>query len=497
MNRTPQQQAFVDFVLSSTGHGALIARAGCGKTTTILQAVADYVTRFPVHEVVICCFGKAIQREIDEKLKKLGNFDWRKVQASTTHSMGWNLLRFVFKGARIDDNKVRDLIRLHNEPAYSEFFGQIKELVHLAKVEGFGFFGDVSVGDKRAWYTMADHYGVNCFDETDQLDVCVEAAQNIYKESLAQTDVVDYDDMILLPLVKNIRVRFQKDVIFVDEAQDTSRARRALVKKFLKPSGRLIAVGDDRQAIMGFAGASADAMDDIVADTQATILPLNVTWRCPKAVVLEANRIVPDIQAAPEAPEGEVLQLQTLPEELRPTDAILCRNTAPLVKTAYSLIRRKVACKVEGREIGSGLVKALTRWKSIKTIAAFEDRLEDWTETEVQKWRAKDREDKVQETEDRSETLRVICTSVRQEGKTQVTDAVAFVESLFADDVRGVLTLCTYHRSKGREWPRVMLIEHASRCPSPYAKQDWQKRQESNLAYVAITRAQQTLAFVN
>jgi ATP-dependent DNA helicase UvrD/PcrA len=69
---------------------------------------------------------------------------------------------------------------------------------------------------------------------------------------------------------------------------------------------------------------------------------------------------------------------------------------------------------------------------------------------------------------------------------------------LFSDDVtkKGLLTLCTYHRSKGREWPRVMLVEHAKRCPSPYAKQAWQLRQESNLAYVAITRSQRDLIFV-
>lgn len=121
MNRTPQQQAFVDFLLAGSGHVALVARAGCGKTTTILQGVAVYAARHPDHEVVICCFGKAIQREIEEKLKKLGDFDWRKVQASTTHSMGWNLLRFAFRNVRIDDNKVRDLIRLHNEPVYGEF----------------------------------------------------------------------------------------------------------------------------------------------------------------------------------------------------------------------------------------------------------------------------------------------------------------------------------------------------------------------------------------
>ena len=74
---------------------------------------------------------------------------------------------------------------------------------------------------------------------------------------------------------------------------------------------------------------------------------------------------------------------------------------------------------------------------------------------------------------------------------------VAHIEELFADDARGAVILATYHRSKGREWPRVILFEHNERCPSRGARQDWQKEQESNLAYVAFTRAQRVLAFVN
>ena len=56
--------------------------------------------------------------------------------------------------------------------------------------------------------------------------------------------------------------------------------------------------------------------------------------------------------------------------------------------------------------------------------------------------------------------------------------------------------LATYHRSKGREWPRVFLLEHHLRCPSKAARQPWQLEQEGNLAYVAITRAQEDLIYV-
>jgi len=494
---TTQQAAFVDEMLSGTSNVALVARAGSGKTSTIIAAVLQYVKKFPRCEITVCAFGKAIRVEIAQKLKDLG-LDWRQAQAATTHSMGWGLTKFAFRLTEnaIDNDKVKKIIDQMNDPTCRVYGGQVARLVNLAKVEGFGFFDDCHIGDSAAWYRLADHYNVNGFDNTTSMDQVILAAQHVYQRSLELTSVVDYDDMVLFPLVHNLRVKFQRDVIFLDEAQDTSRARRALVRKFLKPAGRLVAVGDDRQAIMGFAGASADALQDLISEMQMEVLPLTVTWRCPRAVVALAQTIVPDIEAAPGAAEGLVSKVDTLPEQVERTDAILCRNVAPLVETAYSLIRRRIPCKVEGREIGDGLKNLLGRWK-VSTIPAFMAKLEDYREREVQKALAKGKESKAEQVGDQCDTLKVICEATRQQDPQATLDDVrAFITDLFADDVTGVTTLSTYHRSKGREWQRVFLLQHSSRCPSPWAKKDWEKRQEANLAYVAITRAAGELVFV-
>lgn len=113
------------------------------------------------------------------------------------------------------------------------------------------------------------------------------------------------------------------------------------------------------------------------------VLPLTICWRCPRSVILEAQKIVPDIEWAPDAQEGSVSYASELPEML-PTDALLCRNTAPLIEYAYALLRQGVACKVEGREIGSGLLRLVNRWK-VTTIDAFLTRLSDYREREIQK----------------------------------------------------------------------------------------------------------------
>jgi superfamily I DNA/RNA helicase len=500
-NPTAQQQSFLTALTATTSNLALVARAGCGKTSTILLGVDAYRVSHPNAEIVVCAYNKAIADEVKVKLIAAGHADWRKVSATTIHSLGFGLIKFVFKSA-INENKVYDLVQAKEQintmerDTYLQYGAQIATLVRYAKQAGVGFFNDVPIGDVTTWHELADHFDVNGLEETDQMDAIVECAQVIYRESLALTSVIDFDDMILFPLIKNLRVKFGKDLIFLDEAQDLSRARQALAKKFVKPGGRMVIVGDDRQAIYGFSGADAAALDNLTSSLGAIRMPLSITWRCPKAVVRLAQRYVPDIEAAETAPEGEVAYLTELPEDLKPGDAILCRNTAPLIKIAYSLIRKSKPCKVEGRAIGDGLLKLVGRWK-INTIAALIKRIEDYKEREVQKAIAKGSEAKAEEVTDRCDTILEICHACIAKDKTAISDVKEFIANLFADGAEHVIVLATYHRSKGREWKRVLLWEHATRCPSKAAKQPWQRVQEDNLAYVAITRSQHALAFVN
>lgn len=499
MNPTPQQSAFLSALTDTTDNLVLRARAGCGKTTAILMGVDAYAAKHPTAEVLVCAYNKSIADEVSAKLKTRGHTDWRKIQACTLHSLGFGLLKFIFK-PEVDDKKVSKLVKTHTEagePVYSSYAPQIASLVRYAKQAGVGFFTDMQIGDVSIWYQLADHFDINGFDDTTEMDLVIVAAQQIYRESLNQTNVIDFDDMILFPLVKSLRVKFTKDVIFLDEAQDLSRARQALARKFMKPgTGRMIVVGDDRQAIYGFSGADAAALNNLTEELGAMTLPLSVTWRCPKSVVAVAQKFVPDLEAAPTAPDGLVLHVQALPDDLNTSDAILCRNTAPLINLAYKLIRTGKPCKVEGRQIGEGLINLAQRW-NVKTTDALENRLAVYLDRETQKAMAKGNEQKAVDITDKVDTLREVIAAVNHKGEHTVEAVIEFINNLFADGANNVTTLATYHRSKGREWDRVILWEHAERCPSKAARQVWQKEQENNLAYVAITRAKDTLVFVS
>ena len=175
---------------------------------------------------------------------------------------------------------------------------------------------------------------------------------------------------------------------------------------------------------------------------------------------------------------------------------ILCRNTAPLISTAFNMIRDGIGCRVEGREIGQGLIVLARKWK-IKSLNVLVGRLESYKEREVAKWTARGKEERAAATEDKVDTLLVLIERLQSDGKTQIDDLVEFIESLFGNTKPGdkpdVLILSTIHKAKGREWDRVFLLGRNAYMPSKWARKDWQKEQEANLCYVAVTRAKKEL----
>lgn len=122
--------------------------------------------------------------------------------------------------------------------------------------------------------------------------------------------------------------------MFVDEAQDLSKVQLAFVLGCVRKGGRLLFVGDPRQAIYGFSGADAYAVERIVDVTKATVLPLSVTYRCPASHVRLANQFAPEMQVAPGAAQGTVRRISeaVLAAHVKPGDLVLCRVNVPLIK---------------------------------------------------------------------------------------------------------------------------------------------------------------------
>ena len=77
-------------------------------------------------------------------------------------------------------------------------------------------------------------------------------------------------------------------------------------------------------------------------------------------------------------------------------------------------------------------------------------------------------------------------------------DVVDRIRDIFTDasdphTPKDLVVLSSVHKAKGREWPRVFLLGRDQFMPSRYAIQEWQRVQEKNLIYVAVTRAMEEL----
>ena len=488
---SPQQQDFLDWCENGEGSCVLEAVAGAGKTTVLLEGGARMGDN-----VLYLAYNKAIADETSAKLKAR-NVDWKTMRASTVHAAGFNSIRKATSGVKVDDKKVMTLFERFAPELLKPRMGEVCALVSLAKQSAFGSAGP-SIEDNHAWLDMADHFGVFDNDTTDPSahTAIIDLARKLLIESNKDLETVDFDDMVYLPVLHQLPM-WRHNVVMVDEAQDTNAARRALVRALVRKGGRVIAVGDPHQAIYGFTGADSDALELIAKDFNCVHMPLTITYRCPKKVVDVARQWVSHISAADTAPEGAV-DSTTLDEFYQRNDlngraAVLCRVNAPLIQMAFALIRRRIPCKVAGRDVGGNLKKLLTRWKITK-LEKLEERLDDHLQRQTTRLLAKKQESRVAALEDLVGTCKVIIDQCRKEKKYTVADAVAFVDGIFTDQSNeNLILLSSIHKAKGREWPHVFWLDRANTCPNKWARQDWQQEQEKNLMYVAATRAQERL----
>src|SRR5207245_646852 len=119
------------------------------------------------------------------------------------------------------------------------------------------------------------------------------AVLNRYEAQLRSEGRIDFPDMLhraadLLESGRNPLPKFTQ--VLVDEFQDTSAAMARLVKALLAATGaHLFAVGDDWQAIYGFAGGDLDYIVNFESHFgPASTTMLNVNYRSP-AVIVEAG----------------------------------------------------------------------------------------------------------------------------------------------------------------------------------------------------------------
>jgi superfamily I DNA/RNA helicase len=494
MQLSTQQLAIEAWVCNPTPekNNLLIpARAGSGKTSTMVHC-----SQFMRGDGLMMAFGNKAAYQLKDKLSRMGVPN---IQASTFHAAGKGML-YKSKGYhKVDGSKVFWLTaKFCNTPDLEKARNFIAKLVSLAKQNAFGVKGQTSIDDNEAWLQIITHHDISL--ESDcTYDEIIEVSKLVLKDSNLDVKVIDFDDMQYLPLIYNL-AGAKYDWIVVDEAQDTNVCRKLLAGKLIKPNGRMIFIGDEGQAIMGFTGAENDSMNLIREMFDCEELPLSICYRCGSKIIEAAQQFFPDIQAYEGNGEGSISS-QTYQSfvdiagtlTLDRNVGILCRNNAPNVALAFALIRQGIGCRIEGKDIGNDLIKLVKKWKKVSNLTEFTIKLTEFFNKEFEKASYA----KMQLLEDKLDTMIILIERVQSLGKDDLYSLEKLIKDMFTDSQDGnvpdIVTFSSIHKAKGLEWKTVYWLGDAQFSPSKYAKLDWMLVQETNLRYVAATRAMETL----
>ncbi len=248
-------------------------------------------------------------------------------------------------------------------------------------------------------------------------------------------------------------------------------------------------------SIYGFTGADTDGLPNLSKQLPDCVtLPLTVTWRCPASHVALAQAIVPTLDAAPDAVEGEVAvaDLEEIVTSVRPGDLVICRKNAPVLSMTYRLALAGVPAVMRGRDVGKGLLSLIARLKpdGVKDLVL---KVEDYREREEAKLRRRD----ASASQFDSLSDRCDCLSMLAAQAASLEDLERFIRDTFSDAEKpgGAVVLSSVHRAKGLEAERVFVLDPDS---LPMIRRDskaWQLAQEKNLAYIAATRSKRLLTF--
>ncbi len=477
-----QQQAIFARVASGQGNLVVRARAGTGKTTTLCEAVkfAPKTAR-----VVVCAFNKRIQLELERRVS--GN-----VEAKTLHAIGYAFIRNAWgnvsanESDAVDRDRARDACG-HNAP--DDVVQSVKKLASLLKNMAPLTY------DVNEVISIAQQFDCEPSDENVEAGWDLERVARCggkARDAALDRDAagrISFDDMVFVAVANDL-ARPRYDLVVVDEAQDMNASQLLLAQRVVKKGGRVIVVGDDKQAIYGFRGADADGIDRLKAELSAEELGLTVTYRCGKKIVDVARTLVPDFSAYEGNAVGIVDSIgqDAIFEQAKVGDFVLSRKNAPLMPLCLGFLKRGIRARIEGRDLGKMLQGIVTGFKA-KSVPNYLEKVQAWGAKATKRANkiTKDavRESKLDEVRDQVEVLIAIA-----EGAASVNDILVRCGTLFGDDTgepRGHVVLSSVHKAKGLEARRVFILADTVSTRSV---------EESNIYYVAVTRAIEHLTWV-
>lgn len=269
MKFTMSQQEFIN---AHEGYIRVIATAGSGKTTCIINRCVDMIKNHVcnISDILMITFTEKGAKEMKEKLAY-----WLNRNGIESKPSDFNVFTFNSFGNKIIQENY-ELLGYSKKPSLIsslDAYDIVKDLLDKCnKKVSFLNYRNPMLNMFKAKGAILEAY--ECFQEIKKGDSsCVQKDEEIrklyddYTREMVARNLIDYDDQLMkaLKLLKereDVCRKYNYQHILVDEAQDTSDEQFELLDKLVEVNGMksYVVCGDDAQAIYGFRGVSMKSL---------------------------------------------------------------------------------------------------------------------------------------------------------------------------------------------------------------------------------------------
>ena len=317
-----------DAVDTIDGPVMVVAGPGTGKTQILALRVANILTKTDNKADSVLCltFTNSGVKAMRERLRDYIGAEASKVHVSTFHSFGMNIIEKYFRVLdflempklmdEMDSVGICDAILHDNEWEYirpradiSRYFNDLNSLISLLKRERINPEAFEDLIKKEIHNLESDTENISSRGATkgelkkdiqkkiEGLGRTREAVKfyEFYEEVKKEKNLIDYDDVLenLVKIIENseeasfdLKEKYQ--YILIDEHQDSSGVQNEFLEKVWKGEEKpnIFVVGDDRQLIYGFGGASISYFENFKhAFGKAKLITLEENYRSTKNIL--------------------------------------------------------------------------------------------------------------------------------------------------------------------------------------------------------------------
>ena len=305
-------------VTAHDGVVQVIAPAGSGKTTVLIERVRELVRRGVLTGQILCTtFNRDARLEMESRLALAGVGD---VRAQTFHSVGYTFLR------------EEGLLRHPDTLSLTQ--GQWRRLCALAQKETGEWIepplAAAGVSKVKLGLMMTAAEFRTGHDRSDCQQVTLSVVYELYEQQLVEHGRNDFDDLVFATVRAlrehaEIRERWQRRFthVLVDEYQDIEPAQELLVQLLAAPHDSLFCVGDEDQTLYGWRRASVERivnLDQVYPGLERVALDTN--YRCPPAVIERSRALVEHNE-------------RRFPKMIHVADGVVASDPRPLITHSY------------------------------------------------------------------------------------------------------------------------------------------------------------------